>query len=232
MGHKGSSEVIAESECETLHGLLKLLRSGKHPAWLGSFLESLTIYADADEKPDARPVGPKEIVSSLLDSVGDTAAESIHGIVYLRRGDKFTTISQKEHEMMLRFLELQRAGDWLAKFVDTQCRLYAEGHRQNPKEVIEALAGNELEEFDCGIETTRKMLKEYPELFQAEVEQLAKVPAQSVEPKTEPTRYQLTTVADGEVKDPANITRAEFQELKKHLATMRKRKAGKGRKAA
>lgn len=56
-------------------------------------------------------------------------------------------------------------------------------------------------------------------------------PAAPKEPKNE-TRYQLTVVEDAEVKDPANITRAEFQELKRHLASMRKRKTGKGKKAA
>jgi hypothetical protein len=134
-----------------------------------------------------------------------------------------------EPETLAALVKIIRAGGWFPDWLHLQIHNFVPGNNPmpSPLNVMGSLTVA-LERFQEKVEETREMLGLYPDEFA----QKEAAPAEPPKPKTEPTRFQLTMVKDAEVKDPANITRSEFQELKKHLATMRTRKSGKGKKAA
>ena len=76
-------EIINEHECKTLHGLLKLLRSEKHPAWLRDLLRRFAIRADYLDKQLDRPIEIEDVLSSIVDSVNETDMDKdVDAIMY------------------------------------------------------------------------------------------------------------------------------------------------------
>ena len=196
-------EIITGGECKTLQGLLKLLRSKKHPAWLETFLERLTFGAEHPEHDE--PIDVKEMLRMLLASVNeDIKAEALDALLYFSPpsgDDTLTPVDGDEHETLLRYLAVQRSGSWLAEFMDVECRIFETHKQRTPEEVIRGLVGSELPGFDCDVRTTKKMLKLHPDLFTSGKESITMSPA-------------------------------EFEEVEKHLKAMRARKPRKGKKAA
>ena len=93
-------EIITGQECKTLHGLLKLLRSERDPAWLSYFLRKLAAYADLYVDVAADPqIVIKDVLGSIVDSINETdSAMDVEAIMYQRDENTFTMLTPDEHQ--------------------------------------------------------------------------------------------------------------------------------------
>jgi len=92
----------------------------------------------------------------------------------------------------------------------------------------------EVKSFRENWEDMRDKAKSFVDAYEkSEAPAPTEPPRAKVDPEWKEPRlyYQLTKVEEGEVGDAANITRAEFYALKKHLVAMRARKTRRGKAA-
>jgi hypothetical protein len=233
------TEALSVSEYEKLRTCLEFSRSDSKE--LRAIAESIGSCAD----PERRSLG--WFLSWLMNELGDYL-DQIQGLLTRPGvnpplslfGPNYSDAEFDEPVSLAAFLTVLRAGGWFARWLDIQVRCFAD-REHNPRPTPLQMMGLltlEAAAFEEKVVNARAVLQNhwdalgFPGLTPPDPAAYEKlhVPAPRPE-KKEPTRYQLTVVEDGEVKDPANITRAELLALKKHLTAMRARTA-RGRKKA
>ena len=160
------SKTLTNTEAETLHGILKLMRNKEQPRFVSKFIERLA--GEGNYAEEGGKVEHDEMLRRLIVDMTEEAmpeGQAAHGVLCAR---KLRVISEKEFEALEAYLSLLRSQTWLECFIGVEVLLFNQGYRRTPKEVLSALM-EEMENFKWDQKTTRSMLRDFPELFRDEL---------------------------------------------------------------
>jgi hypothetical protein len=88
--------------------------------------------------------------------------------VLAAQGKPSIIITETEYNELSRYLFLHRSENWLADFIAVECAVFEKGQHLTPHDVIHFLVGN-MDQWDGDIDTTKRMLRDFPAMFQTEV---------------------------------------------------------------
>jgi hypothetical protein len=155
-----TTSTLSTGECATLRKILKLVQT--QPSWFEDFVQSLTIFADLD-----KPIEVDDLVKLALQSAHNAPTEKCFYGILAAQGEPGLVLDEGEFDVLRRYLSVHRDGFWLSGFIDCECQSFENGYRKSPEEIIEGLVGDELDQHELHVEVTRRMLRDFPAMFQA-----------------------------------------------------------------
>jgi hypothetical protein len=162
--HK-QTEQLTDQDFTALRRLLKLIRHDQQ--WIKEFISGLSHLAE-DEKLAAAHVSAELIQAWQNDPLNKASQPGVLQCIGEAVGlieSAFLEIDENEFLELQNYLAVLRSGTWLADRISSECDFFVLGRRYTPTDIIRHITGAEVEAFQLDVETSKDMLRDYPQLF-------------------------------------------------------------------